>query len=637
MAVATRDARGRTVSDQMMYNLNPSAIQSSIHLKTLNADGTNVYRGGLNSKIIFTIPHIPGGEYWDPAMSRFRCKFRLHVPVESDGSTITPSTTQARQFALKPAGIGANEAIPYYGHTTYMPPADTLSTVPIEDSERREQNQHVDGIRFERGPESMIRRIEIKDQSGQLIESLENYNLVYALSEICQDDPDTRQNRGSFFMENCYQDENALGAFLYPPQYVREFTPTSTTSAYRDFELCFNPISAVAGSGSTKMWPLSATNGLRIEITLEDPNGCLSYVPFHAAEDRINKVYGETSVNPSTNLPYFKNVVRTDTGTEAVDAREWTNAELLEAMNYKEYVVDATGQTPCLNFHPQATLLLRRYHTDNAANQEFGFGIDTRPFSLKTKQRTLPDSIVQKIYYEVIDPVYQMSTVIVPPAIDMQIRAQGQQLSPDGRIRLQTHSWQTFSTSIKWDETYLSYVIPVHVASLKSLFFTITPNDNAQNINADRTQFIMRKLKNYNFKLNGENILSSNARIEFPFSESVTEVMRAWSVGIKDQSQPTMLKLKNYGDNMYVTNNIISQPCDAVFGIDLESFSSKSNIMDSGINVRNSTIMFEGNFAAATSERDYVEWGERQTIQFYALYDMYVSIDPTSGMVSYEN
>jgi len=623
MAVATRDAQGRTVSDQMMYNLNPSAIQSSVHLKTLNCDGTNSYVGGLNSKIVFTIPHIPGGEYWDPSMSRFRCTFRLKVPVRTDLDNNRVKNSMSPDHSIVTSD----------GATRFMPPQHTLTTIPASDGSVKEQNQHVDAIRFERGCESMIRRIEIKDQSGQLIESLENYNLIYALTEVCQDDPDTRQHKGSFFMEDCYQDRNCFGAYLYPPQYISELKidKTSTDLVYRDFELCFNPISAVAGSGAKKMWPLSACNGLRIEITLEDPSGCLTYSPLYDKfGDRRCKLYDRlsegldntTGVDFETNLP-----VNIETNQRyTYDQANLTDLKnYVDENSYQQLVIDENNTTP-YNW------------PEDAHNQPktHGYPYITREFDVKTKTRRLPPSITQRISYEVIDPVYQMATVIVPPAIDMQIRAQGQALSPDGRIRLQTSSWQTFSTTIKWDETYISYVIPIHVASLKSLFFTITSNDNAQNINVDRTQFIMRNLESYNFKLNGENILSSNVRVRYPFSESVSELLRAWSVGMKDQTNPTMLHLKNYGDNTNVESNIIQQPNDAIFAVDLESFSSKTNIMDSGINVRNSTIMFEANFGTPTA-RHQQEWGERQTIQFYALYDMYVSIDTTSGMVSYEN
>jgi len=577
MATA-KDSAGRTVSDAMLYNLNPSAIQSSVHMKTLNCDGGSTYEGNINSKIIFTVPHIPGGEYWDASMSRFRCIFRLHVPVPT-----RETQPNSGQYVLQPRN-GKNNAGDI--DDDRVPPENVLSLSRI--GEDQTAGQYIDCIRFERGCESIIRRLEVKDQSGQLVESLNDYDLIYAITEICQDDQTSRQTRGSFQGEKCYSENHAMGAFLYPPSNRNELVVTGKDKAYRDFELTFSTVSAVVGGPARKAWPMSSFNGLRIELTLNDAAGCLTYTSFPTSSDRIYA--GGYNGDPTTNLP--------------VDP-EMTIDEL------KAYV-----------------------ETDNTA---MALAYAHRPLDPRFRSRVLPDNIKEQIRYQIIDPVLQMNTIIIPPQIDLQIRAQGQALSPDNRIRMQTTSWQSFSTTIKWDETFLSYVIPIHVASLKSLFFTITPNQNAGDINCDRSQFIMRKLKRYNFKLNGENVLSSDVRVQFPYSEAVAELLRAWSVGPKDGGFPTMLTLDAYGDDVKQVKKILQQPTDAIFAVDMESFSSKSSLMDSGVNVRNSSLQFEASFGTPNDPRDKQEWGERQTINFFCLYDTYVAIDPTTGMVSYEN
>ena len=50
-------------------------------------------------------------------------------------------------------------------------------------------------VRFERGPESMFRRVLIQDASGNLLESFENYNDLYCLTELLTD---SKQNREGF-------------------------------------------------------------------------------------------------------------------------------------------------------------------------------------------------------------------------------------------------------------------------------------------------------------------------------------------------------------------------------------------------------------------------------------------------------
>ncbi len=150
--MAATDAAGRTVSSQLLYNLNPSAIQSSVHLKTINCDGTNTYAGGLNSKIVFTIPHIPGGEYWDPSMSRFRCVFRLHAHIRREKNT---TTNQYECYDNDRTGevdhpiAGSGYQIPQ----TKVAPQNTLSTCGLN------SKGFTDAIRLERGVESIIRYV----------------------------------------------------------------------------------------------------------------------------------------------------------------------------------------------------------------------------------------------------------------------------------------------------------------------------------------------------------------------------------------------------------------------------------------------------------------------------------------------
>jgi len=384
------------------------------------------------------------------------------------------------------------------------------------------------------------------------------------------------------------------------------------------------------------MWPLSAINGVRCEITLEDASGCLSYSAFPPKEDPIKMLYKSSGVDLETNRPLGV-IDRTAVNKHGEDVYRYepttakTEIDLLLAKNdfIDKYNIPTTHDVYAGRLTLEDLKKISERGYDKFANP-------WRPLNLRHKCRSLPQTIASKIRYEIFDPVLQMSTIVVPPSIDMQIRSQGMAMSPDGRIRLQNTSWQQFSTTIKWDENYISYTIPIHVASLKSLFFTITPNDNSQDINSDRTQFIMRNLSSYNFKLNGENILSSSCRVEYPYSESVAELLRAWSISLKDGGIPTMLRLDAYADNEKVVDNILQQPTDTIFGCDLEAFGSKSLVLDSGVNVRNSSLMFEANFRPG-GERGREEWGERATITFYALYDQYVSIDSTTGMISYEN
>ena len=61
----------------------------------------------------------------------------------------------------------------------------------------RFDNGNNDGyMRFERGPESMFRRIQIFDASGNLLENFENYNDIYCLTELLTNNVANRSGVG---------------------------------------------------------------------------------------------------------------------------------------------------------------------------------------------------------------------------------------------------------------------------------------------------------------------------------------------------------------------------------------------------------------------------------------------------------
>ena len=55
--------------------------------------------------------------------------------------------------------------------------------------------------RFERGPESMFRRLLIQDASGNLLETFENYNDLYCLHELLTNNRLNREGPGTFHGE----------------------------------------------------------------------------------------------------------------------------------------------------------------------------------------------------------------------------------------------------------------------------------------------------------------------------------------------------------------------------------------------------------------------------------------------------
>ena len=56
-------------------------------------------------------------------------------------------------------------------------------------------------VRFERGPESLFKRVMIQDASGNLLETLENCNDLYCLTELLTNNKTNRSGPGVYHGE----------------------------------------------------------------------------------------------------------------------------------------------------------------------------------------------------------------------------------------------------------------------------------------------------------------------------------------------------------------------------------------------------------------------------------------------------
>ena len=69
---------------------------------------------------------------------------------------------------------------------------------------------------FDRGVESIIRRVQIFDTSGNLLESIDHYNALYAITELCTGEPDVRKGQGRFTMECMTINDYDRGSAVWP-------------------------------------------------------------------------------------------------------------------------------------------------------------------------------------------------------------------------------------------------------------------------------------------------------------------------------------------------------------------------------------------------------------------------------------
>ena len=124
---------GVAVTDRMKYGIKPSAVRSETMLHNIKAVNGVSFPLQVGQDIIFEVPALGNGYYCDFSTSYFRMN-------------VTATLTTALGGATAAADNGY--------------------------------------LRFERGPESMFRRVQIFDASGALLENFENYNDLYTLTEL---------------------------------------------------------------------------------------------------------------------------------------------------------------------------------------------------------------------------------------------------------------------------------------------------------------------------------------------------------------------------------------------------------------------------------------------------------------------
>jgi hypothetical protein len=278
-------------------------------------------------------------------------------------------------------------------------------------------------------------------------------------------------------------------------------------------------------------------------------------------------------------------------------------------------------------------------------------------------------AVTSQISYQIKNPVLYLSVLDVEPSVNAELIRAAKDKA-DGMVRIQTFSWLTFSTQIQPYTTGLfQWTIPVSVTSMKSIFFTITPTNNYNDMNRLKTGFMHRGLVRYRiliggFPLNADWVTVQEEGVgitDQTYGEAITTLMEAWSVHQKTEGNATLLKRNNYAPGIWGPPfNHFQWERNAVFGQELESFSQKSGIIQSGINTMQTTFVLEMDFGAQGSdekevyvspnytdstgtnqdaETDNVEMyaaAEIFEVRAYCMFDKVIAFDETSGSIRSE-
>jgi len=109
--------------------------------------------------------------------------------------------------------------------------------------------------------------------------------------------------------------------------------------------------------------------------------------------------------------------------------------------------------------------------------------------------------------------------------------------------------------------------------------------------------------------------------------EPLSELLRAWHVRLNDQDFSTLLSPEFFLDE-YVNDHASNYRSNALYGIELESFSLKDDVIESGSNVLNNNVELRLTYSSAAALS--------YNLMFFALYDCFLVIDPETGITTIE-
>ena len=109
--------------------------------------------------------------------------------------------------------------------------------------------------------------------------------------------------------------------------------------------------------------------------------------------------------------------------------------------------------------------------------------------------------------------------------------------------------------------------------------------------------------------------------------EPLSELLRAWHVRLNDQDFSTLLHPQFCLDE-YATATVGNYRSNYLYGVELESFSLKDDVIKSGSNVLNNNVELRLTYSQAAAMT--------YNLMFFALYDCFLVIDPETGITTIE-
>ena len=543
---------GSAVTDAMRYNGKPVAVRSENILSSVKASNGARFTGDGSTTVIFDVPAMAGGYYLDPTSTRMT--FNLHF-------------------------TDAN---------------NTASTIAVGN------------VYLDRGPGSIIQRLQIYDASGHLLEDIQDYNVLYAMQHLATSDPQTANTRGQFFKECRYggrMGRSAAAGSRLPDVYGNQETivmPQLRTVAD-------NAVVAADTLGNVPITNAYRWTMQTITRTTTFPDGTMG--------GRVLQL----GVSLTGAQGYDANDISNNIWPYSTDGAVMTSTA--GSMSLSHTFISSIFGSGFPKYYPLSAMngfrLVLTLSPSNVA-----FQCDENCASGGAAANTV-------IRYSISDPTLYCSMTRIDPSVDRGIISNMR--GPDGRIRIPTNSWRQYKQTIYAADRVKNLIIPFSVSSLKSLLFGFVPATVDGSISA--SSMYTRYLTSYQVFVGSVPIPVVPVNVTPPYNEAYAELLRSFHVRLNDQNWPTLIQhnswLPDYtaGASIATLSSFCAQS-DAFFGVDLESFGQKSDMIECGANVLNNNIELRLNFSANSNYA--------MNLIVYGFHDVFIVIDPNTGITSLE-
>lgn len=516
---------GTAVTDKMKYNVKKAAVRSEHHLRNIKASNGTSFDQELGSEIVLELPSNANGSYVDFSKSHLRLTLAL---------THKNTSTTA----------GAN----WTGFTA-----------------------------FQRSPESIIRRLQIFDASGSLLESFEHYNETAIVQDLLSDTVSRRSSTGlctneglvmdagdlskrraypdlggmlSYFAADAGTDLGNLNlettAYINGSTVMDEIEPEEEVTITKDVMLQFS--SAMFGGSAEKYLSQTSCNGLRFVLTLDSVAN--SYMIYSTTPDTPTMTLSVKITDPT----YFYSLVTVD---------PLVDASLLQS---------GRGPDGLIRVHSQAWI--HYSHTVPATATSDEYVLPIRVSSLKA------------IYFG-----FQPAT---------QSNYGNSYSDGDGASKSLVDFASTTAGAMKasWrDVGMTSYSFFVDGAP-----YPATP-----------------------VRVTGDPLGSASTKPGC--AEQHIELQRSMHANLKQDGNVLTL------GSGAVDGLLGMRTRNMLYGHEFESFSGKGLVIESGLNTLNSNISLRMTFATSTGNATLAT---NNNLRLYACHDVFLLIDPSTGVIRTE-